>query len=82
MAGYEKLTVTRFQPDARFLDVPLQSEDDIKKKYKNDDTEVELVLAPNHKLEEIRKILSPEEFAKASVPDSEKSYYVFVKKKN
>lgn len=78
----EKLTITKFNSTTTMFDeVSFQTEDDIKAKYRRENIEVELILAPVQKLEDMRKIMSPEEFAQLVPNDEDKQYYVFVKEK-
>jgi hypothetical protein len=79
--GYEKLTITTFDRDARFVEKPFQTEEQIIAKYKRSDNEVELVLAPNEKMDALRKILSEEELKQIEPNDADKNYYVFVREK-
>jgi hypothetical protein len=78
----EKLTVTKFNTKtATFDEVSFQTEDNIKAKYCGENMEVELVQVPVQKLEDMKKILSPEEFSQLKLNDEDKEYYIFVKEK-
>jgi hypothetical protein len=75
------LTITTFDKDARFVEKPFQTEEQITAKYKRSNNEVELVLAPNEKMNGLRKILSEEELKQIELNDADKNYYVFAREK-
>ena len=90
--GREGVTTTKFTDDARFVEVPFQTEDDIRKKYLDDARnadpasahEVDLVFdETTDRLQRIRKISSDEEYQKIlrKLPDQDKIYFVFLRKK-
>lgn len=78
--GVEGLTNPKFE-NGKFIDVPYQSKEDIEKRYSAEGEEVELILAPNEKIEKIKAIHTPEEFAKLKLNDADVAYYVFVREK-
>lgn len=80
-AGVESLATTKFI-NGLFTPVLVQTEEGIKSKYSEDGKyKVELVLQPSSKIEEmIRKnIISEEEACKFEIPETEKSFLVFIK---
>lgn len=80
-AGIESLATTKFI-NGLFTPVLVQTEEDIKSKYsKNGKYEVELILQPNQKIEEmLRKgIITEEEASKLEPPETDKSFLVFIK---
>jgi len=90
--GQERLTMTKFSSkDALFLEVPFQTETQIKEKYMNfakkqapsHKFEVELILDENtEKLVQIRKISTEEEYENIlkNLRDEDKNYFVFIRK--
>ncbi len=87
----ENLTKVEFQEDAKFLEVPKQTEEDIREKYlkiakeNNSDTEfeVELVLDENtHTLKKMREISDDEEYKrmKEGLAPKDRTYLVFIRK--
>ncbi|MCX6743608.1 MAG: hypothetical protein NT116_05225, partial [Candidatus Parcubacteria bacterium] len=90
--GQERLTMTKFSSkDALFLEVPFQTETQIKEKYLNlakkqapsHKFEVELILDENtEKLVQIRKISTEEEYINIlnNLRDEDKNYFVFIRK--
>ena len=80
-AGTEGLATTKFI-NGLFTDVLVQTEEDIKNKYsKNGKYEVELVLEPNYKIQDMlrRGIVTEEEASKLEPPETDKSFLVFTK---
>ena len=91
--GLEGLTKTKFSKEAKFEQVPDQTEDSIKEKYLNDakqqdptaEFEVDLVLDENtEKLRSFKKISTDGEYQDilTRLRDEDKSYFVFVRKKS
>lgn len=89
--GMEKLTQTKFSKDAKFEEVPYQTEDAIKEKYRqivkqedpSSEFEVDLVLDQNtQKLLGLRRISTEEEYRNfvSNLMEKDKNYFVFVKK--
>jgi len=88
----ESLTETQFQKeDARFVEVPQQTEGFIKEKYlrifkaqnPSGNYEVDLVLnLDTDKLRKLREILNDDEYQKIleNLKPEDKEYYVFVRK--
>ena len=93
IAGHESLTHTKFRSeDARFVEVPLQTEEEIIEKYlqmaKSQDPdsefEIELVLDENtDTLRRFREMESKEEYNKIleNLRDKNKSFIVYIRKK-
>jgi hypothetical protein len=80
--GIEPLTRTKFSHEARFEDVPFQTKEDIKTRYSGGGVQdVDLVLRLSPKIEELRRLVTPEEFAKLEIGPQDKSYLVFVRNK-
>lgn len=89
--GREGLTQTKFSKDAKFEEVPYQTEDSIKEKYlqmaKQEDPssefEVDLVLDENtDKLRRLREICTEEEYRAiiGNLREAHRFYFVFVRK--
>ncbi|MFA4845177.1 MAG: hypothetical protein WC654_01310 [Patescibacteria group bacterium] len=89
--GREGLTIPKLSTEAKFEEVPFQTEDGIREKYlhlaqqadPSSRFEVDLVLDEHtDKLTSLRKILIEEEFRSviASLRDADKTYFVFVRK--
>jgi hypothetical protein len=84
-AGVEKITMTKFSPEAKFDEILFQNETDIRKKYSNNGKyDVDLILDINTgKLQDFKKILTPDEFDKIikNLKDEDKNYLVFIREK-
>lgn len=80
-AGLESLATTKFI-NGLFTPVLVQTEEEIKDKYSESGKyEVELVLEPNKKIEDMLRsgIINEEEASKLELPETEKSFLVFIK---
>ena len=91
--GSEKLTKTQFSGEAKFEEVPYQTEDSIKKKHEeiaksqdpSSEFEVELVLDENtEKLRRFRDSSTELEYQDIlkNLRDRDKEYFVFVRRKS
>jgi hypothetical protein len=89
--GREGLTKTKFSKDAKFEEIPYQTEDSIKEKYlqmaKQEDPssefEVDLVLDENiEKLRRFREIGTKEEYHNiiTNLREEDRVYFIFVRK--
>jgi DNA-binding MurR/RpiR family transcriptional regulator len=88
----EGLTRTQFQQDARFVEVPYQTEEDIKNRYlqmakqKIPQGEYEVDLVPDlnsDKLRRLKETVSEEEFQEITknLRKEDRVYFVFLRKK-
>lgn len=91
LVGQEKLTETKFDQEAKFSEVPFQTEDQIKEKYlqrlKNQiplsNFEILLILNENtEQLARLRQVVSIEEYQKLlkNLKDTKKTYLVYARK--
>ena len=84
-AEKEALTITKFSSEAKFEEISVRSEADIIKKYsENGKYDVELVLDTNtQRIQDFRKILTPEEFEDLlkNLSDRDRNYFVFIRLK-
>ncbi|OGZ15205.1 MAG: hypothetical protein A3J08_03055 [Candidatus Lloydbacteria bacterium RIFCSPLOWO2_02_FULL_51_11] len=89
--GREGLTQTKFSKDAKFEEVPFQTEDAIREKYfqlarqenPSSEFEVDLVLDENtDKLRRIRELSGEEEYRNVlnNLMEADRVYFVFVRK--
>ena len=88
--GREQLTQTKFSHEAKFEEVPFQTEEDIKNKHlgrfrrqdPRSDFEVELVLDENtDKLKRLREISTDEEYEQIikNLNPGDRNYFVFIR---
>ena len=92
LVGREKLTKTKLSPEARFEEIPFQTEDSIREHYlkqareqnPGSDFEVELVLdETTDKLLRIHQLVTEAEYREAltKLRDEDKMYLIFVRKR-
>jgi hypothetical protein len=90
--GEERLTIVKFSQEAKFEQIPLQTEADIISKYRSNlakqapgvDFEIELLLNENSAdFLKLKEILTPEEYKNAliTINPEKKQYIVLAKKK-
>lgn len=89
--GKEGLTQTKFSKEAKFEEIPYQTEDEIRARYLAEakqqdpasDFEVELILDENtDKLRRFREIATEEEYRKVlkNLNPADRNYFVFVRR--